>query len=151
MDQRQQQRPQEPTVRGRPFPPGVSPNPHGRPTKAQRLEQLRAKMAELAVRFGGLEVLDSIELERIRLAATLILRSQNQRANDYVRLINSADRLLARVEKSRRCKPRPVSPASPNDHVNLSHLIGRAPTAPAAKPAKQKPATFGGRRYTPDF
>jgi hypothetical protein len=64
-----------------------------------------AKVAELAAKFGGLEVLDPIERERVGLAATLLIRAQTPHSQeDEVRLINSADRLIARVEKSQRAR-----------------------------------------------
>jgi hypothetical protein len=57
----------------------------------------------LADRFGGAANLDPIERERLQLAATLLLKAQHPRSqDDAVRLINSADRLIARVERSQQ-------------------------------------------------
>jgi hypothetical protein len=89
-------------ARGR-FMAGNNANPTGRPTKAQRHAQQVAKVAELASRFGGVENLDPIERERIRLAAQLLLRRPATH-EDQVRCINSADRLIARVERSQRAR-----------------------------------------------
>jgi hypothetical protein len=83
--------------------PGQSPNPAGRPTKRERQAQHAAKAAEIASRWGGLDALDVIERERVMLAAGLLLRAKRPRSQeDEVRLINSADRLLARVERGRK-------------------------------------------------
>jgi hypothetical protein len=87
--------------------PGQSPNPQGRPTKSQLRAQHTAKAAEIASRWGGLDALDVIERERVTLAAGLLLRAKRPRSQeDEVRLINSADRLLARVERSQRARRR---------------------------------------------
>jgi hypothetical protein len=70
-------------------------------SRAERRARIDAKAEELASRFGGLAALESIERERIMLAAELLLRKPISH-EDRVRLVNSADRLLARVESSRR-------------------------------------------------
>src|SRR5262249_46077362 len=82
-----------------------SANPHGRLSKAERDAMHLAKMRELASRFGGREVLDPIERERLELAAQLLIKARTPRSQaDMVRLTNSADRLIARVENSQRAK-----------------------------------------------
>jgi hypothetical protein len=88
----------EPRRRGNPaFVPG---NRLGRPrpTKAEKLARLEAKLRELAARFGGVEVLDAIDLERLRLAAELLVR-RPPKTVDATRCINTADRLIRAVER----------------------------------------------------
>jgi hypothetical protein len=84
-----------------------SANPAGRPTKRELQALHAAKTAEIASRWGGLDALDVIERERVTLAAGLLLRAKRPRSQeDEVRLINSADRLIARVERSQRARKR---------------------------------------------
>ena len=81
------------------WPPGVSGNPAGAPTKAEREAKLAARVDELAAVFGGLEALNALERERLRLAAEMLLaRPRNN--EDRVRSTNLADRLLRWLEHS---------------------------------------------------
>src|SRR5262249_44630530 len=84
--------------------PGQSGNPGGRPSRAEREARRDAKMSELAQAFGGLENLNPLERERIKLASEMLLaRPRNN--DDRVRSTNLADRLLRWCEASvrRRC------------------------------------------------
>jgi hypothetical protein len=89
-------------------------NPAGRPTKAERQVCIEAKLAALAEPFGGTAVLPSIELERLRLAAELLTR-RPPRADDRVRCVNAADRLIRQVERrvGRGRPPMPVAGRGP--------------------------------------
>jgi hypothetical protein len=82
------------------FVPGNQVNPAGRPTKAERAAQVRKLMIKLARPLGGLRSLNSLDLERLRLAAELAQR-QPKNAEDRVRVANAIDRMLGSVERSR--------------------------------------------------
>jgi len=98
---------------------GVSGNPAGR-SKAARDARVAAKMAELAVEFGGVSALSSIDRTLLRQAAELLMR-RPQGADDHVRIVNAVNRILGGLRKRR--PPVPVS--------NLrTHLRERARQAP---------------------
>jgi hypothetical protein len=71
--------------------PGVSGNPAGR-SKAARDARVAAKMAELAVEFGGVAALSSIDTTLLRQAAELLMR-RPQGADDHVRIVNAVTRI----------------------------------------------------------
>jgi hypothetical protein len=86
-------------VSGR-FMPGSHASPSGRPSKAQRLALVRKTMIKLARPLGGLRALNSLDLERLRLAAELAQR-QPKNAEDRVRVANAIDRMLGSIERSK--------------------------------------------------
>jgi BMFP domain-containing protein YqiC len=80
------------------WPKGVSGNPGGSPSKAEREVLLRGKVAELAEPFGGLSALDAINRERLDQVARLLLDTRRRSATDTVRYAHIVERLLAAVE-----------------------------------------------------
>src|ERR1700756_2932917 len=80
------------------WPKGVSGNPRGSLSKAEREALLRAKLQALAERFGGLSALDAINRERLDQAARLLLDTRRRSAVDTVRYAHIVERLLAAVE-----------------------------------------------------
>jgi hypothetical protein len=82
------------------FNPSNCANPAGRPTKAQRAALVRKTMIKLARPLGGLRALNSLDLERLRLAAELAQR-QPKNAEDRVRVANAIDRMLGSIERAR--------------------------------------------------
>src|SRR5262249_12697555 len=107
----EQEREQRP--RGNPnWKPGVSQNPRGRETKAQRLARRDAIIAAWAEPHGGGEVPRSAGVELPRIAAEVSM-CRRRNAEDRVRHANSISRILAQVgfvEPRRRHKPEPPSP-----------------------------------------
>jgi hypothetical protein len=73
---------------------GVSQNPRGRETKAQRLARIEAIIAGWCEPFGGVAVLQPAELALLRTAAELSLHHP-RRAEDAVRYANTISRILA--------------------------------------------------------
>jgi BMFP domain-containing protein YqiC len=80
------------------FEKGVSGNPRGSLSKAEREALLRAKLQALAEPFGGLSALDAINRERLDQAARLLLDTRRRSAVDTVRYAHIVERLLAAVE-----------------------------------------------------
>jgi hypothetical protein len=100
---------QERRQRGNPnWVPGVSGNPAGR-SKAARDARVAAKMAELAVEFGGVAALSSIDTTLLRQAAELLMR-RPQGADDHVRIVNAVTRILGgiRLRHGKREQPSPL-------------------------------------------
>lgn len=94
------------------FQPGVSGNPRGRMSAAERRALIEAKAAELASEFGGMSRLSAGSRALIEQAATLLLK-RPRNGEDHVRLSNSVARLLGAVARRHGGQPtRPVRPLS---------------------------------------
>jgi hypothetical protein len=72
----------------------------GRPSKAERDAKARALLLRLAKPFGGLMKLGALERVRLEQAVALLMRRPPS-AEEHVRLVNAADRLIGSVERSR--------------------------------------------------
>ncbi len=81
--------------------PGVSANPRGRQTKAEREARLRAKCHQLARPFGGWGKLGVLDKVRIEQAARLLLDKRHRSPEDEIRYVNSIERLRRSVEARR--------------------------------------------------
>lgn len=80
------------------FVAGNNANPVGR--WAARKAKLGAKMAEVAVEFGGVEALSSIDRALVEQAAALMLRHPTN-DEDATRIANTVARLLRSVRRDR--------------------------------------------------
>jgi hypothetical protein len=100
--------------------PGVSGNPRGRLSKAERDAKVRRTMIRLARPLGGIQKLTALELERLKLAAELLQR-QPRNAEDRVRVANCIDRMLGSVERARMAA-KPQRRQSTKAHMAPSEL-----------------------------
>jgi hypothetical protein len=95
----EQENPQQPKLRGRPWPKGVSGNPRGR-TLGKRYLTL---FADLARDLGGEAALTGIERALLGQAVGLMLRAERVKdTDDAVRLANASARLLANLRNTKR-------------------------------------------------
>jgi hypothetical protein len=79
--------------------PGVSANPRGRESKAQREAKIRAKAEQLAEGLGAkLDRMSGLDQEFLLKAADLLTR-RARTGEDAVRLVNTARGLVAAVER----------------------------------------------------
>jgi hypothetical protein len=93
-------------VVGRPFRPGVSGNPGGKPRRQHVLFEA------IAAEFGGASALTAMEREYIARAADQLRRAERAKnSNANVRLTRCADQLIGRVRDMRRERQR--KPAGP--------------------------------------
>jgi hypothetical protein len=99
-----EQRPAERSVRGRPFPPGVSGNPGGRVNLQQRTAELYAIMAaDLGGSFSGMDELLLVQ------ACRMLARSEKTADPEIaVKCSNAGTRLLSILRKKRPRAGRPM-------------------------------------------
>jgi hypothetical protein len=96
---------------------GVSQNPRGRETKAEREARRDAIIAAWADPFGGVAVLRSAELTLLREAAELSM-CKPRNSEDRVRHANTISKILAQVGfVGKRDRRRQAEPPSRFDHV----------------------------------
>jgi hypothetical protein len=107
------------------FQPGQSGNPGGRLSNAERQRRIEAQARELAVEFGGFEVLSPVDRVLLMQAAALLLRRPKS-AEDIVRVANSVQRLLGGLSKRKRREPAVPSVA---DYVARLTSEGKAGAA----------------------
>jgi hypothetical protein len=81
------------------FQPGISGNPRGRESRAERQARVAQRATELAEPYGGLDKLPLADRIRLEQAAELLLRRRPRTYEDQVRVCNSLDRLLRYVER----------------------------------------------------
>jgi hypothetical protein len=89
----------------------VSGNPRGSESKAVRLAKLDAKCREIAEALGGWASMSALDKTQIEQAAKLLLRPWPRSAEDQVRVVNAAQRLIAACELRRGRAPQLRRPA----------------------------------------
>src|SRR5262245_40114310 len=118
-DHEHRHRPHNPT--GNPkWLPGVSQNPRGRESKAQRQVRIENKARELAVEFGGFEAMSAVDQVLLTQAAIVLLRRPKS-AEDVVRCANSVQRLLGGLAKRYGLDRKRVE--APESYVALSARV----------------------------
>jgi hypothetical protein len=114
--QQAEQRTHQHRVRGRPFPPGVSGNPGGKLSAAERRSRLDHMVEQWVAELGGR--VGTAERMLLRRAAELSL-VRPHRNEDHVRTVNAVSRLLAqagfRKNRPRRRQPTMVAALGEGD------------------------------------
>jgi hypothetical protein len=104
------QQPGQRRIYGRPFPPGVSGNPAGKMTAAERRARLDGMVEDWVAELGGR--VGTAERMLLRRAAELSL-VRPHRNEDHVRTVNTISKLLAqagfRKDRPRKRKPTMVA------------------------------------------
>jgi len=98
------------------FQPGVSGNPKGSESKAERHARREALIRQWTEPFGGMASLQAAEIDLLHQAAELALRKYPRR--EAVRVANTISKILAQCglvagytgRRRRRSEPQPASP-----------------------------------------
>jgi hypothetical protein len=130
------------TALGR-FPPGVSGNPKGKESLAQRRARHAAMMDDIERDIGGeLSPADRILVSK----AVDLLMAKPRLHNDRVRAINAADRILQRIRERRAPKRAPADPwlVSLVDHEDRARAGPATPLAGGSNDrAGERPCASG--------
>jgi hypothetical protein len=103
--------------------PGVSQNPAGRESKAQRRERIERIVAGWCEPFGGPSILQPAEYALLRTAAELTLH-RPRRHEDAVRYANTISRILAQCGLANKHERQPIEEPYEPPAKSAADIIG---------------------------